>query len=234
MTANYPDPAEALYAPLLIAPPAGRPLVFAHLGQSLDGRIATRSGSSQWITGPEDIAHCHRLRAIADAVMVGASTVALDDPRLTVRAVSGEDPLRVVIDPRCGLPEDRAVFTGARSTVLCGEGARYPHRAGGARLIELPLDAEGKIAPDAALACLAALGVRRLFIEGGGVTVSRFLQAGCVDRLHLAIAPVILGSGRQGIQLDEIASIHEGLRPITRTWSMGADVLFDCHFERSN
>jgi riboflavin biosynthesis pyrimidine reductase len=76
------------------------------------------------------------------------------------------------------------------------------------------------------------MGIRRLFIEGGGVTISHFLQAGCLDHLHVTVAPVILGSGRQGIELAEIQSIDAVLRPVSHVWPMGSDVLFDCHFAR--
>ena len=99
-----------LYLPLLHHFGLHRSLVIAHLGQSLDGRIATPSGASQWITGEEDLLHTHRLRALADAVIVGAGTVAADDPRLTVRRCAGASPVRVVIDADGKLSADCRVF----------------------------------------------------------------------------------------------------------------------------
>ena len=95
-----------LYLPLA-AVAHRRSFVLAHLAQSLDGRIATKSGASQWLTGAADLLHTHRLRALADAVIVGAGTVFQDDPRLTVRHCSGEQPVRVVLDPGLGLPAER-------------------------------------------------------------------------------------------------------------------------------
>ncbi len=214
----------ALFLPILGA--GDRPLVVAHLAQSLDGRIATDSGASQWITGPEDITHCHRLRAACDAVLVGAETAVLDNPRLTVRTVEGPDPLRVVLDPRRRLRADCALCDGSSPTAVLSAGAG-PDRLGRARVLRLP-ERDGAIAPRDIIEALAGLGVRRLYIEGGGLTVSSFLRAGCVDRLHLCVAPMLLGSGRPAISLPGLRSLSEAMRPETACYRLGADMLFDC------
>src|SRR5215469_14370432 len=99
-----------LYGPLC-AVPTGQSFAVAHLAQSLDGRIATASGASQWISGDEDLRHTHRMRALADAVVVGADTILHDDPLLTVRRCAGPNPVRVIIDPDRRLKADRRVFT---------------------------------------------------------------------------------------------------------------------------
>ena len=217
-----------LYLPLLLDP---RPVV-GQIGQSLDGRIATENGHSHYVTGPADIRRLHRLRALADAVVVGAGTVAADDPRLTVREAEGENPVRVVLDPNGRLDADRAVFRdGAARTVVV---RRAPAGRGGARpgpdTLELPADAasaDGSIAPAAIVAALRAQGLARILVEGGGGTVSRFLAAGVLTRLHVTVAPLLIGSGRHALDLPPIRSLDRALRPPCRRFRLGDDVLFD-------
>jgi diaminohydroxyphosphoribosylaminopyrimidine deaminase / 5-amino-6-(5-phosphoribosylamino)uracil reductase len=207
--------------------------VVAHLGQSLDGRIAAADGSSRWVTGAEDVAHNHRMRALFDAVVVGAGTIDSDDPQLTVRLVPGANPTRVILDPRRRLRADHGVFTdGAAPTlVLCGEQlCKGEGRLGQAEMIGIAT-ADGALAPMAVLDLLAARGLRRVFVEGGGITVSRFLAAGCLHRLQITIAPLIMGSGRPSISLPEIGRVSDGLRPTVRKFDLGRDVLFECRFD---
>lgn len=213
-----------LFLPLQV--PAA--LVIAQAGQSVDGRIATDGGHSHYVTGPADIRRLHRLRAVVDAVVVGASTVASDDPRLTVRAVEGDDPARVVIDPEGRLdPGHRVLADGAAPTlVIRRDGADAPTPPG-TDIVVLPAGADGRLAPRLIVQALAERGLRRLLIEGGGFTVSRFLEAGAVDRLHVTVAPLIIGSGRPAFTLAPVASLDDALRPRCRTFPLGDDVLFD-------
>jgi riboflavin-specific deaminase-like protein len=202
-------------------------MVVAQLGQSLDGRVATETGHSHYINGPEALAHLHRLRALVDAVVIGIGTALADDPQLTVRRVPGPQPARVVIDARGRLSSSaRLLAPGVRRLVMTGTGARPP----------LPPDIEvvalnrtdGHIAPSEILAALAERGLRRVLIEGGADTVSRFLAARCLDRLHLMVAPIILGSGRTGFTLPPIARVDEAILTPMRMHRLGDDVLFDC------
>lgn len=219
-----------LYEPVCQVP-RGRPFALAHLGQSLDGRIATNSGASRWLTGEADLLHTHRLRALADAVLVGAGTVRHDDPQLTVRRCTGANPVRVVIDAERRLPPGHRVFRdGAAPTLVlaAADVARSGERLGEAEIMALPRDRDGGLAPAAIRAALAARGLSFLFVEGGGVTISRFLAAGALDRLQLTVAPLLLGSGRPSLALPEIAELREGLRPRMRRFSLGADMLYEC------
>lgn len=222
------DPQRALFAPLC-EPPRGRPVVVAHLGQSLDGFIATRSGESRFVTGQANLLHLHRLRALCDAVVVGAGTVAADDPRLTTRLVAGPDPLRVVVDPWRRLSAEYRVFRddASPSLVACAAALAAPgERHGQAEVLGVPVR-DGAFDLRALLALLERRGCDTVFVEGGGVTVSAFVAAGLVDRLHLAVAPLLLGDGRPGLRGTGNGSLPGvGLGP-PRVFQTGDDVLLE-------
>lgn len=219
-----------LHGPLATATP-GRPHVVAHLGQSLDGRIATAGGASHYVNGSASLDHLHRLRALADAVVVGAATVALDDPRLTTRRVAGDNPVRVVLDRGCGLPATRRVFSDGLAPTLRVCAAERCRGADGpsAEVLGMAGWTDG-VPAGAVLAALAARGLHCVLVEGGGVTVSQFLRQGALHRLQLALAPMLIGSGRPAITLPEISDLADALRPQCRTYPLGSDVLFDCRF----
>lgn len=220
------DPLTALYLPLC----SERPFTIGHLAQSLDGFIATRSGASMFITGEENVVHMHRLRALCDAVVVGASTVLADDSRLTTRLVPGPNPLRVVIDPRRRLPARLRLFSdGAAPTLLVCDAAhaRAGERFGGAEVAGLPAR-DSRIDCAAILDLLHRRGCRTVFVEGGGATVTGFLAAGLLDRLQITIAPALLGEGLPGLRLPEVPRLADAARLDYRALRMGDDVLFDC------
>jgi riboflavin-specific deaminase-like protein len=221
------DGSEASIAPIVDAPP-DRPFVVAQLGQSLDGRIATPTGESRWINRDAALDHVHRLRAAVDAVVVGIGTALADDPILNVRRVPGRHPARVVIDPRHRLPTTARCMAGGdgarRVVVRCGESSL----ADGVETVAVPREG-AHIPPRAIVDALFARGFRRLLIEGGATTVSAFIDAGVVDRLHVLVAPVILGSGKTGLSLAPIARLAEAYRPPTDVYVLSdGDVLFDC------
>jgi riboflavin-specific deaminase-like protein len=225
--AALPEPWAGRFDSLRIAAPDGL-CVVGQIGQSLDGRVATASGHSHYINGPEGLDHLHRLRALVDAVVIGVGTAVADDPQLTVRRVAGPHPARVVIDPQGRLPRTAKCLKGdgVRRIVLTATGLQAARPKG--------VEAVGIAAPDGAmrpadiLSALAGLGLRRILIEGGANTVSRFMAAGCLDRLHIVVAPVVIGEGPAGITLPPIATMEEAWRPPVRTHTLGDEVLFDC------
>lgn len=219
-----------LYLPICGATSA-RPLTVGHLGQSLDGFIATPSGDSKSVTGGDNIVHLHRMRALCDAVVVGAGTVAADDPQLTTRLVPGPSPLRVVFDPGRRLMPTFGIFTDRQAPTLyiCARSRVSPGESHMASAAIVGIDA-GRAGDEAAqvLRLLRARGCARVFVEGGGVTVSTFLEANLLDRLQIAIAPVLIGDGRPAIRLTPQARLRDCRRPLYRVFRMGGDVLFDC------
>ncbi|HEY6024791.1 MAG TPA: RibD family protein [Pseudolabrys sp.] len=203
-------------------------VVVGQIGQSLDGRIATESGHSKYINGPAGLAHLHRLRALVDVIVVGVGTALADDPQLTVRRVAGPQPARVVIDPQGRLGAQARVFAadGVRRLLVVAQGASCAPPPG-VEVLALPA-IDGQLAPAAILGALACCGFRRFLIEGGAVTVSRFLAAGCLDRLHVVVAPVILGAGRIGIVLPPVERADQAMRAPMRVHQLEDEVLFDC------
>jgi riboflavin-specific deaminase-like protein len=222
-------PLWSLYAPIAQgrAAPA---FVIGQLGQSLDGRVATSTGKSRYISGPEAIRHLHRLRALVDCVVVGVGTVAADDPQLNVREVAGPYPARVVIDPNFRLP-CTARMLGDGAAPIYAIQSEAGERPEGVIPIIVGAGADG-IAPHDIVAALAARGFKRILIEGGARTLSSFLAAGALHRLHISIAPLMIGSGPIGINLPPIDELAGALRPVTVTHRLGGDVVFDCAFER--
>lgn len=233
-----------LYKPLLDARTArhATPWVVAQLGQSLDGFVATATGDSYYVNGPHGLLHLHRLRALCDAVLVGAGTVAIDNPQLTTRRVPGPQPVRVVMDPAARLDGRSRVFCDGQAPSLWVCDTRHadqarsrlsattgPHPAEVLAIDDL-ID-EGDpcqgYRPERAIAALARRGLRVLFVEGGGTTVSRFFTAGALDRLHLVIAPVLIGNGRRGLRAPAHDVMADCPRPPTRTTPLGDDMLWD-------
>lgn len=222
----------AAYAPIVSADP-GRPFVVAQLGQSLDGRIATRTGESRWINRDAALDHVHRLRALVDAVVVGVGTVLADDPMLNVRRVSGRHPARVVIDPRGRIPPQVRLLAddGVRRIVVRHAGSTTsPCASAETIMVE---GSDDRICPRQIVAALFERGLKRLLIEGGAHTISQFIDADAVDRLHVLVAPMIIGSGKAGLELAPIDSLSAAKRPDTRAYILdGGEVLFDCNMRQ--
>jgi len=215
-------------------PESADPIVVGQMGQSLDGRIATVTGASKYINGEGGLLHLHRLRAVCDAVVIGAGTASEDNPKLTVRLANGPNPVRVVIDRHRRVPATHDIFTDEQSPTLrlvAGDyepGEKLLPRSG---VMEVPcLGDEEQTQPGRILEVLGDFGLKRLFIEGGGLTVSGFLTAGLLDHLHVMVAPMIIGSGRPAFSLPEIETLDSALRPAASMVDLGSDMLFDLDF----
>lgn len=180
----------------------GLPFVTLKLAATLDGRIATGSGESRWITGPEARRHVHLMRMTHDAIMVGAGTARADDPDLTVRDLGApRQPLRVLLDSRLSHAPDSRLGRGAGQHpvwLLHGPaappGARAAWGTTGAHLVEVPAGEDGHLELRVALAALAGRGVTRLLCEGGGTLAAALLAAGLVDDLALYSAGRVIGA----------------------------------------
>jgi diaminohydroxyphosphoribosylaminopyrimidine deaminase/5-amino-6-(5-phosphoribosylamino)uracil reductase len=198
--------ARRMIAPWAKFVTTGIPYVALKLALSLDGRIASRTGASKWVTGPEARARVHSLRAQQDAVIVGIGTVLADDPRLTVRDAPGHSPLRVVFDTRLRVPLASRLVQTAREVptwVLCTTDAPSSNEdqlvERGVEVLRAPPSAEGRIEPTAGLRLLGSRGIVSAMIEGGAELAGSLLAGGVIDELHAFIAPILLGPrGRPG------------------------------------
>jgi diaminohydroxyphosphoribosylaminopyrimidine deaminase/5-amino-6-(5-phosphoribosylamino)uracil reductase len=218
----------------------GLPMVTLKLATTLDGRIATRTGDSQWITGPEARRMAHALRGCHDAVMAGSGTLLADDPELTCRlpGYAAIPTVRVIADARLRTPPDARLFSSeAPAWIATRPGqdptARAALEGRGASLIEVPPAPGGGLEPEALLRALAARGITRLMVEGGAALAASLLRAGLVDRLAWFVAPSLIGGdGRSGLEslgvdgLDSMPRLRiTGRRPAGECWLVEAELL---------
>ena len=219
-----------------------RPTVTVSYAQTLDGRLATASGDSQWISCPDSLRFAHELRASHDAVIVGAGTAFKDDPRLTVRHVPGENPLRVVADSTLRTSLTAAVLAGgaAKRTVLAvtdraPEGRCEEVQALGASVLRLPKNTEGRVDLTALLWALGGMGVASAVVEGGAELITGFLRARLVDRLAVCIAPKVLGRGIEAVGDLGVRELSESLSLTdTSVIPYGVDLILDSRVEYPN
>lgn len=208
----------------------GLPFVLLKLAQTLDGRIATRNGHSQWITGEAARKRVHLMRSRADAVLVGIDTVLVDDPRLTVRHVDGRQPRRIVLDSRARTPLDARILNGDAPSTICVTDAAPTDRIdglerAGAEVLVLPARG-GAIPVEPLKSALGRAGVVTLMVEGGSRVAASFLRERAVDRITCFVAPRILGVGIPSIadlELDDLSQAID-LRD-TRMEQLGVDYL---------
>jgi riboflavin-specific deaminase-like protein len=199
--------------------------------QTLDGRIATSTGDARWISGEGERRVSHALRAAADAVMVGVGTVFHDDPQLTVRMVPGASPVRVVIDSTLRTPLTAKVLDdAAATTIVTTERSDADQRAAlrqlGTRVEVVPSNGDGRVSLPAMFACLRAGGVESVLVEGGSQIITALLAEGLVDRVIVAIAPIVIGTGTQAVNGLGVERVMDGIRLANRTLvPVGDDVL---------
>ena len=194
--------ADELAAPHAKLITTGRPLVTAKFAMSLDGKIATRSGDSKWITGEESRRYVHELRALSDAIMAGIGTVIADDPQLTARRPDGtplpRQPLRVVVDSSGRIPPESTLLKQPGETLVATVGGSEEKLASledaGAVVLAVP-ESVGRVDLLALLRELGDRGVTSVFVEGGATLLGSLFDAGLVDRIVGFVAPVIIGGG---------------------------------------
>ena len=180
----------------------GLPFVTVKFAMSLDGKIATHTGDSKWVTGPDARALVQEMRRGTDAVMVGIKTVLADDPALTARDRAGRplarQPLRVALDSHCRMPVESQLLHQPGQTLVYTTVAAPPENIRGlentgAEVRTLSATAVGQVCPDEVLADLGRRGIVNLLVEGGGLTLGSLFDAGLVDKVHTFVAPVIIG-----------------------------------------
>jgi 3,4-dihydroxy 2-butanone 4-phosphate synthase/GTP cyclohydrolase II len=219
-----------------VQPRPDRPYVLLKYAQTLDGRIATRTGDSKWISGEAERRVSHGLRAACDAVMVGAGTVRQDDPQLTVRMVPGASPMRVVLSSRLDVPSTAKVFSEEAPTTVFttthADGRRRAElRAAGVAVHDVAAGPGGVDLP-AALADLHEAGVQSLMVEGGAAVITSLLASRLIDRLVVSVSPVIIGAGVEAVHDLGVGRVTDGLRLSNRSvHPIGEDVLlsWDLH-----
>ncbi len=212
------DECAELLAGYIIHRLHGRPLVTLKAAVTLDGYIASNTGDSQWISGPESRSRAHAMRAKSDAVLVGIETVLSDDPLLTVRHVTGLDPMRVVMDSSLRIPESSRLIETAPQTpvLLVHTGAdakriKTLNAIDGVETLICDPNVDGRVSLTDLLDKLAARGVLSLLVEGGGSVHGSFAKASLADRFCLFIAPKLLGNGRPWVAFKGISNIDDAI-----------------------
>lgn len=226
---NGPHEALQLYEGFAKHVTTGLPFVNAKFAMSLDGKIATRTGNSQWVTGPDARQHVQEMRRQSDAVLVGINTVLADDPQLTARNEDGRplpiQPLRVIVDSHCRTPYNSQVLRQPGSTLIASADSAPRRKVAkleetGAEVITIPAGADGRVGVENLLEELGRRGIVNLLVEGGGQVLGSLFDAGLVDKLHAFIAPVIIG-GKDAASPVE----GRGIEQMTQAWNIDRPTL---------
>lgn len=211
----------------------GVPYVTLKFAQTLDGRIAAASGDSRWISSPPSLRFAHQLRAIHDAILVGAGAVRTDNPKLTCRLVKGRDPLRIVLDSLLRLPLDAEIFSDGKKTLvvctgLAPQDKRKLLRNRGLAVMECEGDGAGHLSLSNLLEGLGKRGISSVLVEGGAAVATSFLKENLVDQLLVIVAPKIVGEGINAVGDLGIARIKDALSfSFRRISRRGSDMIVD-------
>jgi len=210
-----------------VRPHGERPHVILKYAQSMDGRIATANGDARWISSEEERAVSHALRARCDAIMVGVGTVTTDDPQLTVRSVPGPSPMRVVLDSELRAPSNARVFDDAAPTVvitsdLAPKSRRDELRANDVAVRVVRTGPDG-VDMTAALRALSDMGISSLLVEGGQRIITSLLRSRAADRVIVALAPIVLGKGIEGVGDLQTGCVSDAISLVNRSVHLAGD-----------
>ncbi len=206
------------------------PRLCLHVAQSLDGKIATNFGSSKWIGNMENRIHSHRIRALVDAVIIGGNTIRNDKPKLNVRHVKGQDPVKVVISSKNN--DYSSLKTSPDSKIICF--GKHNQDQDGAKSINIEKNEDGVLCTESILTSLKSQGIQSALLEGGKETIHHFLAKDQIDLVEFHIAPILMGSGIQAIEMKEIKEISEALALTKPEYvPFGDAILFRSHLQKS-
>jgi len=211
------------------------PLVTVKFAQTVDGRIATSSGSSQWIASPESRKLAHRLRTANDVIMVGIGTVLVDDPELTVRMVRGRNPVRIILDSGLSIPLEAKVLTGQEAALTIVATTPRTDKDKLRRLREMGIevlvtdeDEAGQVDLRQLLRMLGQRGIASVLVEGGAAVITSLLRLKLVDRLVIITAPRIMGRGIEAVGELNISDVNQSLKlTFDRVYRRGEDLVIE-------
>ncbi len=218
-----------LYMPIIFNE-EDSPYLIAHIAQTLDGYIATKSGESKYISSPQNLEHIHMLRAISDVIIVGTHTVKLDNPMLTTRLVKGLSPMRLILDKKNILNNNYNVFSNNDDNgykIISDKIKNYNNN-----IFTLPLHGN-KFNLNDIIYLLKKLNKKIVYIEGGGSTISDFYNNKLLHKIHLCISPIIIGQGRSSFVLPKIKSLKNIKDNKIKYFKMGKDILCDINLSIS-
>ena len=220
----------------------GVPLITVKFAQTLDGRIATATGNSQWLSSPASRRLAHKLRTLHDAVMVGVGTVLTDNPQLTVRLVRGRNPTRIVLDSRLRIPLEAKVLMDQESapTIIATTSGADEQKLSALRrmkieVLVMPEDERGKVDIKYLLGILGQRGISSVLVEGGAETITSLLRLKLVDRLVVIVAPKLMGKGIEAVGELNITDVSQTVKlSFSRVYRMGEDIVIEARVEGGN